>query len=122
MNEFELFTLIYFALDAFYGTEIDDIFIHTVLSDMNPFVWTDEGSADPAMYSEYKEFLNGREISIDNSFEIAREYLKTIDYADVTPALKDVTEEKWLAVCKKYLEEPHKGGLPRKVEIIIRSA
>ena len=27
MNEFELFTMIYFALDAFYGTKIEDVFI-----------------------------------------------------------------------------------------------
>ena len=63
MNEFELFTVIYFVLDAFYEKDIEDPSIHTILSDMNPFVWEDIGSADPAMYSEYIKFLDGRVIT-----------------------------------------------------------
>lgn len=114
MNEFELFTMIYFALDAFYGTKIEDVFICTVISDMNPFIWSDIGSADPAMYSEYIDFLNGRTITIDNSLDIAKEYLETIDYADVTDALKDMTTEEWSLYCRKYLAEPHKGGEARE--------
>lgn len=114
MNEFELFTMIYFALDAFYGTKIEDVFICTVISDMNPFIRSDIGSADPAMYSEYIDFLNGRTITIDNSLDIAKEYLETIDYADVTDALKDMTTEEWSSYCRKYLAEPHKGGEARE--------
>ena len=114
MNEYELFTMIYFALDAFYGTKIEDVFIRTVISDMNPFIWPDIGSADPAMYSDYIHFLNGRTITIDNSLDIAKEYLETIDYADVTDALKDMTTEEWASYCRKYLAEPHKGGEARE--------
>ena len=66
MNAFELFTMIYFVLDAYYENDIEDPFINTVLSDMNPFVWADIGSADPAMYSEYLDFLNGRAITLEN--------------------------------------------------------
>ena len=55
--------MIYFVLDAYNENDIEDPFINTVLSDMNPFVWADIGSADPAMYSEYQDFLNGREIT-----------------------------------------------------------
>ena len=114
MNEFELFTMIYYALDAYYGTKIEDVFICTVISDMNPFIWADIGSADPAMYSEYIDFINGRTITIDNSLDIAKEYLKTIDYADVTAALKDMTTEEWSSYCRKYLAESHKGGEARE--------
>ena len=73
MNEFELFTMIYFVLDAYYENDIEDPFINTVLSDMNPFVWADIGSADPAMYSEYLDFLGGRTITLENSLSIAKE-------------------------------------------------
>ena len=41
MNEFELFTMIYFVLDAYYENDIEDPFINIVLSDMNPFLWAD---------------------------------------------------------------------------------
>ena len=49
--------------------------------------------------------------TIDNSLDIAKEYLKTIDYADVTAALKDMTTEEWSSYRRKYLAEPHKGGI-----------
>ena len=110
MNEFELFTMIYFVLDAYYEKDIEDPFINTILSDMNPFVWADIGSADPAMYSEYRDFLNGRAITLENSLSIAKGYVKTIEYADVTAAFDEITEERWIDYCKKYLSEPHKGG------------
>lgn len=110
MNEYELFTMIYFVLDAYFEKDIEDPFISTVLSDMNPFVWADKGSADPAMYSEYLEFLNGRAITLENSFDIAKEYVKTIDFADVTAAFEEMSENDWMNYCKKYLSEPHKGG------------
>lgn len=109
MNEFELFTMIYFVLDAYYENDIEDPFINTVLSDMNPFLWADIGSADPAMYSEYLDFLQGRTISLENSLSIAKGYVKTIEYADVTAAFDEMTEERWIDYCKKYLSEPHKG-------------
>ena len=114
MNEFELFTMIYYTLDAYYENDIEDPFITTVISDMNPFIWEDEGSADPAMYSEYIEFLNGREITLENSLSIAKEYIKTIEFADVTAAFTEMTEKKWIRYCKKYLSEPHKGGTQAK--------
>ena len=47
---------------------------------MNPFVWADCGSADPAMYNAYCRFLGDREITLENSLELAKEYVKTIDY------------------------------------------
>ena len=110
MNEFELYTMIYFTLDAYYEDDIEDTFINTVLSDMNPFVWADIGSADPAMYSEYLDFLGGRTITLDNSLSIAKAYVKTIEFADVTAAFDEMTEERWIDYCKKYMSEPHKGA------------
>ena len=115
MNEFELFTMIYFALDAYYEQDIEDSSINTVLNDMNPFVWSDESSADPAMYRAFLHYLNGREIQLENSLSIAMDYLKTIKYADVTAALQDMGEDTWIEYCKKYLSESHKGGAARNL-------
>ncbi len=109
MNKFELFSLIYFWIDRFYENEADERIINQ-LSDMNPFVWEDIGSADPAVYDEYCSFLGERMITIENSLDIAREYVKTIDYVDVTAAFRDVDPEKWISGCKKYLASEHKGS------------
>ena len=111
MNKFELFTLIYFVLDAYYEDEVktnDNLSI--ILGDMNPFVWADCGSADPAMYNAYCRFLGDREITLENSLELAKEYIKTIDFVDVTEAFKDMTDGEWIPACKEYLESDHKGA------------
>ena len=109
MNKFELFTMTYFVLDRYYENETDE-FIVTVLSDMCPFTFKDIGSADPAMFTDFCEFIEGKEITLDNSFDLAKEYVKTIDFADVTPAMDSLTEEQWLEVCNDYLSQPHKGS------------
>ncbi len=112
MNRFELFTLIYFWLDAYYEDATDDRLI-TQISDMNPFIWEDIGSADPVAYIDFCEFIGDKEITVDNSLEIAKEYVKTIDYADVTPAFDDLTDEdieRWKDGCEEYLSSDHKGA------------
>ena len=109
MNKFELFTMIYFWLDSFYEDTTDENIINQ-LSEMNPFLWKDISSADPAVYDEFCSFLRGRSITVDNSLKLAREYVKTIDYADMTEAFMDMDEEKWKDGCRKYLTMEHKGA------------
>ena len=110
MNRFELFTLIYFVLDAYYEDEVKtNEKLQILLSDMNPFVWKDLGSADPAVYADYCRFLGDKIITLENSLEIAKEYVKTIEFADVIDAFQDMTDEEWLPVCQEYLSSEHKG-------------
>ena len=109
MNKFELFTMIFFALDAYYEEETADPYINTVLSDMCPFTFKNIGSADPAVFTEFCDFIGDKIITLENSLDIAREYIKTIDYADVTDGLKDIDQKDWIEACKEYLSTPHKG-------------
>ena len=51
MNKFELFTMVFYALDAqWHKNKRSDL--GNFLSSMNPFWWGDIGSADPAIYVE----------------------------------------------------------------------
>ena len=109
MNKFELFTLIYFWLSRYYKDATDDRIINQ-LSEMNPFIWADIGSADPAVYIEYCAFLGARKISLENSLSIAKDYVKTIDYVDVTAAFENIDPEDWTHGCEKYLATEHKGA------------
>lgn len=109
MNRFELFTIIYFWLDNYYKDEKDDKIINQ-LSEMNPFLWKDIGSADPAVYEEFCTFIGSREITIANSLEIAKAYVQTVDYADITEAFRNVDSERWKNGCKEYLSSDHKGA------------
>ena len=109
MNKFELFTMIYFWLDKYYENTTDDRILNQ-LSEMNPFLWKDIGSADPAVYSEFCTFLGERNISVENSLSIAKEYVATIDYVDVTAAFENIDPEEWIHGCKDYLSAEHKGA------------
>ena len=111
MNRFELFTLVFYWLDVYYEDSTDERVI-TQISDMNPFLWKDISSADPAVYIEFCEFIGDREITVENSLEIAKEYVASIDYADMTAAFDDLSDEdvkRWLTGCEEYLLYDHKG-------------
>ena len=79
MNTFEYFSLIFFMLDACWE-DTKDTNLGQFLSEMNPYMWGTEDSADPAVYEEFKEFMKDKNLGKDNGFELAKEYLKTIDF------------------------------------------
>lgn len=110
MNKFELFTMIYYVIDAFYQNDKDiDNRVNSLLADMNPFVWKDNTSADPIIFNEFCSFIGDREITVDSSFKIAKEYIDSIDFVDVTDAIKGMTVDKWVSACNSYLKSDHKG-------------
>lgn len=108
MNKFELFTIIYYWLDNFYKDSADEMVINQI-SDMNPFVWEELTSADPAVYEEYNSFIKDKNITIENSLLIASEYAATIEYADVTEAFRNADNSKWEKGVRNYLSSKHKG-------------
>ena len=94
MTKFELFAMIFYALDAYYEEDVPEE-INNFLSDMCPFTFADENSADPVIYEDYCEFVGNKEIRLDNSFSLAKEY--------VFQAFSDLTEEFWIQGCKDFL-------------------
>ncbi len=107
MNKFELFSMIYYALNN-YWKENKSEELTSFLSDMNPFLFDDIGSANLAVYAKYSLLVN-EEISIDNSFSIACKYVKSLGLQAVTDAFACVHEDDWKARCVKYMSSNHKG-------------
>lgn len=103
MTKYELFVMIYYALDAYYEENISEE-INNFLSDMCPFTFADEGSADPAIYAEFCNFIKVEEIEIENSFELAGKYIEWINLLYVTTGFEWVAKEEWIAKSKKYIE------------------
>ncbi len=114
MNEFELYTMMFFWIDNYYADSTDDR-INNLIGEMNPFLWQDIGSADPAYYDEFCRYMKGKTITLDNSFELAKNFAKTIDYVDVTEAFEESDYDKWKNGCKRYIAEEHKGGEAREI-------
>ena len=109
MNKFELFTMIFYALDLYYDEHQSDE-LGRFLSEMSPFTFVQIGSADPAVYDEFRKFIGDRKITVDNSYSLAIEYTRNIKDVDVYTPVSEVSENKWIEGCKKYLETEHKGS------------
>lgn len=114
MNNYELFTIIYMTLQNYKKeNKVSDGFL-AFLGDANPYIWQDCISGDPAIYYEYDKFIKNRKISIENSYEIAKEYIYSLsdDYynlEEIKKAIDSINIEKWTKECKDYLSKPHKG-------------
>ena len=74
------------------------------LSSMNPFLFEGEGSAVPDVYTEFCGFIGNREITVDNSYQIAVEYVDSLGEPYVKDAFIWIDEDKWKKKCTKYLE------------------
>jgi len=108
MNDFELYTMIFFVLDSEWDESHDEE-LGQFLSGMSPFTFSHIGSAVPDVYSDYLKWLDGRKISLDNSLLLAKEYVESLDKDYVTKAFNWIDEKEWLRASKEYLESDHKG-------------
>ncbi len=107
MTNFELFTLIFHALNQEWE-ECKDKTLGDFLSEINPYLWKAEMSADPAYFEEFKTFMNGKSISSDYGFKYAKEYLKTITYyPNLDKYLADYDEDSWINGAKQLLAFLH---------------
>ena len=120
MNNFELFTMMYFVFDAIYD-ELpeekknipedkwqDDLGMY--LSEICPFTWKSCDSADPAYFIEFSEFMRGKQIGDDYGYSLVCEYLEKENYYhNVLETFRTYKREDWIDACKRYISEPHKG-------------
>ena len=91
MNVYAIFKLMYFALDSKWEKDKDED-LGQYLSEMNPFLWNDEGSADPEMYSKFKskfqEKFNSNECSVEESYNFTKNFLEADDNINAIKALR----------------------------------
>ena len=109
MNKFELFTMIFYALDLYYDHNPSEE-LGRFLSEMSPFTFKQVGSADPAVFKNFCDFIGNEEITIENSYEKAQRYIANINDLDLETAFMNTDEEKWVKGCEKYLTSDHKGA------------
>ena len=109
MNNFEFFSLIFFMLNACWEENKDEN-LGYFLSEMNPYLWVDIGSADPAVYEEFKEFMKDKSLGTDNGFSLAKEYLRTaVFYKGLEKYLDEYDQEGWNDAMQQLMSQPHKG-------------
>ncbi len=110
LTNFELFCLIFYALDAVWDDSHDKK-LGEYLSDANPFLWAEKVSADPAVYDDFCKYIPQERIAIEESYDFARGYINVLParyVKAVRNAFAVITKEKWLNSVEKYLSNPHK--------------
>ena len=113
MNTFELFSMIYLVLEAHLDERGRDEEFVLLVSDMNPFLWEDMGSADPSEYEQFTRYVGACAISVDVGYDIARMYLARFAPKVVSDAFRCYNKERWRELCEDYLSHEHKGGQMR---------
>lgn len=108
MNKFELFCLIFFALDAQWDNAQNEA-LGNYLSDAKPFLWADIASADPECYDTFCKIVKDNNIALKDSYNVAKNYIEKLAKSAVTEAFLKTDETQWLAAAKEYLSSPHKG-------------
>lgn len=109
MNNFEFFSLIFLLLEERWE-ECKDENLAYFLSEMNPYLFTNIGSADPAVYAEFLDFMKDKTLGEDNGFSLVNSYLDTVTfYPNLKDFLKDVDQEIWNDAVQQLMSQPHKG-------------
>ena len=106
MTQFELFCMIFYVLDAAYDQDKDED-LRNYLSNANPFLFEDIGSADPATYAEFCADVPNT-ISREKSYSIASQYIKKLQIPSLVKAFSTISETEWLEGLNSYLDSPHK--------------
>lgn len=104
MNKFDLYCMIFLALDADWDDTQDEE-LGKFLSDANPFLFEGNVSAVRKVYEEFCSYIGDREISIENSFEIAKEYIAFLANEAVSESFALLEKEQWEEGLKEYFKE-----------------
>ena len=107
MSRFELFTMIFYALDASWD-DMHNEELGQFLSDANPFLFEDAGSADPAVFTLFCQGLP-EQIDVSDSYDMASAYIKSLDNIAIKNAWEKIDPHEWEEGVCRYLSEPHKN-------------
>ena len=104
MNRWDIFVMTFFYLDAYWDDHQTDE-LGNICSSMNPFLFGGVGSADPAIWAEFCDVYEDRDYSVEEGYEIAKEYVATFDSEEATKAMQDSSLEDWEEVYEDYLNQ-----------------
>jgi len=107
MNKFELYCMIFYVLDADWD-ETKDPAVGEYLSGANPFVFSDIGSADPAVFAHFCDVID-EEITVENSFSLAGKYIADLKHLSLSKAFQSINKDEWIDCVAGYLSQEHKG-------------
>lgn len=100
MTKYEILLCIYSYLDKQWLTDKDksEEYIYYI-GNLNPYIWADDGTADPAYYEIFMEIFNrffaGNECSVQDGLMYAKKYIKeynVIEHQEYSYNIDEVVE------------------------------
>ena len=99
MNIYKAFVYMFYALDAMYDENPNEE-LGNYLSGLNPFLFEDEGSADPAEYEEFKsayiKHFGDSEPSPLEVYEFCKSYISDNAPKEAIVAFEQVEKPDWI--------------------------
>ena len=108
MNQFELYCMVFFVLDAEWD-ETHSPELGEFLSNANPFLFDDIGSAIPEVYDDFCKTVAGN-TPIEKSYETALAYVHSLKLNCVSEAFAKLDRSVWDEAVRDYLSSEHKGA------------
>ena len=97
MDSFEVFKMIFYALDNQYDNNPSEE-LGNLLSSMNPFLFKGRGSAISDIFTKFEEMFNNKykgRCTVEEGYQFAKDYLKTIKNKSAEEAFQNVSLEDW---------------------------
>lgn len=107
MNKFELYCMIYYALDAEWEENRNEI-LGNFLSIANPFLFSDIDSADASIYENFCKEVPDT-ITVENSYKLAKDYISSLKCKEIYSAFNAIDKKEWNECLQEYLLNLHKG-------------
>ncbi len=83
VDVYDSFVAMYYALDAAFDEHPTSERLRKFVSEANPFIWDGKGSADPAVYTEFRqtwgEEFGSCKVTAQEALRFVRRYLKIQD-------------------------------------------
>ena len=109
MNKFELFSMIFYVLDAEWD-ESKNPTLGEFLSSANPFLFDSLSSAVPEIYDNFVSYIT-EPVTVENSYDKALNYVNSLHNGVITKAFKSIGKEEWIESTLDYLAHDHKGNI-----------
>ena len=94
MNTYDMFIMMFYALDSRYDEDSPEEFAN-FLSSANPFLFADEGSAVPYVYSEFKEAYQKYGKNASDEYSFVSLFIDTECDLVIKKAFSEISREEW---------------------------
>ncbi len=102
MSVYDFFVMMFYSLDhAFQKSPNEELRLY--LSDLDPFIWADECSADPAEYEDLKSDFQKHGTTDAYGYVFVKDHIDRKCSGTIKAAFSTISKSAWKRAMKEYL-------------------